>query len=214
MRRACHGECGGGRVRDRHEHATDNAQTKTLKTVYLSNSVLNHEATSWLRRSENGRQERNKDTCGYWAARKQETVKRTRNEETKATVLKLSRRKDSRKTASAIDSWVNSLAESKLGISWRLFQTLEMPQARYAVKQRNLCITSVQLQVAESALAQENYLTFWDIENVSECPVKGAGNQSCRGTKESGISQGPVVVENDWGKKLGVAPRSSDLSPT
>ena len=138
---------------------------KTLKTVYLSNSVLNHEATSWLRRSENGRQKRNKDTCGYWTARKGESPKRTRDEETKATVLKLSRRKDSRKTASAIDSLVKSRAESKLGISWRLFQTLEMPQARCAVKQRNLCITSVQLRVAENALAQEKF----DIIGILKC---------------------------------------------
>ena len=40
-----------------------------------------------------------------------------------------------------IESSVNSRAESKLGFSWRLYQSLEMPITRLAVKQRNLCIT-------------------------------------------------------------------------
>jgi len=41
----------------------------------------------------------------------------------------------------AIESSVNSGAESKLGFSWWLYQSLEIPTTRLAVKQRNLCIT-------------------------------------------------------------------------
>jgi hypothetical protein len=43
----------------------------------------------------------------------------------------------------AIDSFLNREAESKLGFSWWLYQTLETPIIRFAVKQRNLCITYV-----------------------------------------------------------------------
>ena len=41
----------------------------------------------------------------------------------------------------AIESMVKSCAESKLGFSWWLYQTLEIPITRLAMKQRNLCIT-------------------------------------------------------------------------
>ena len=46
--------------------------------------------------------------------------------------------------------------------------------------------------------------------------MKVAGKQSCMGFEpisSASQSEGGKVMEIDWGKKLEVAPRSSDLSP-
>ena len=68
------------------------------------------------------------------------------------------------------------------------------------------------------ALSQKQRKMIGHLDNkiFSEWRVKVAGKQSCMGFEpisSASQSEGGKVMEIDWGKKLEVAPRSSDLSP-
>ena len=87
----------------------------------------------------------------------------------------------------AIESSVNSRAESKLGFKrWYSCQSLETPITRLAVKQRNLCIT-----FARNVRVGQGYIAIQIFENsvclfvfgriykkITELWLKGVGNQS------------------------------------
>ena len=69
--------------------------------------------------------------------------------------------KGSKRVGRVIESFLNRKAESKLGFSWWLYQTLEIPIIYLVLKRRNSCIT----------LVRNIRVGLWLSINVSICDL-------------------------------------------